>query len=166
MKSIIKSINRISCLALSCLLLLNMGCMTNDVYQKQVAIPNAKWSSQLVPEFVFDIQDTTARYKPQFLLRHDDNYPFSNIWLKVLVQLPGDSVYTDSFQTEITLADNEGNWLGEEQSVNWTHRIGISSRKFEQFKRTGQYKVKIRQLMRQDPLTGVLNMGWRLDKVK
>lgn len=148
---------------LICLLFLS-SCMTSNTYQKQVGIPNAQWAGDFIPEFVFEVHDTQAHYQPQFLLRHDDNYPFSNIWVKVFIQLPGDTVYTDSFQTELMLADNEGFWLGEEQSVYWTHRISLSSRKFEQFKRMGTYKVKLCQMMRQDPLEGVLNVGWRLDK--
>lgn len=140
------------------------SCLTSDSFQKQIAIDKAAWSRAQQPEFEFEINDTSANYEPQLLIRHDDNYPFSNIWVRIFIQLPTDSVITDSFQAEIPLADPEGNWLGAAQSVNWTHRVRVSSKKFDDFKKRGRYKVRVAQIMREDPLQGVLNVGWRLDK--
>lgn len=142
------------------------GCLTSDTYQKQISIKENVWKSDHIPEFVFNVTDTLSGYEPQLLLRHNDNYPFSNIWLKIYIQRPGDTVYTDSFQTEIALSDNEGYWLGAEQGLNWTHRIIISNRRFEQFRQPGTYKVKVRQIMRDDALRGMMNVGWRLEKRK
>lgn len=150
-------------LLIICLLILS-GCLTTDAYQKQVAIIGTEWSRTQTPEFEFEIVDTAADYEPQLLFRHNDNYPFSNVWVRVHIQHPGDSTYSDSFQVEIPLADPEGNWLGEQQSVNWTHRVTIYSKKFKQFAQPGIYKIRLAQIMRVDPLPGVLNVGWRVDK--
>lgn len=146
------------------LLLTLSSCLTSNSFQKQVPIEDAAWSRAQKPEFEFEIKDTTAIYEPQLLIRHDDNYPFSNIWVRIYIQLPNDTQISDSFQAEIPLADPEGNWLGAAQSVNWTHRVRVNSRKFDEFKKAGRYTVRVAQIMREDPLQGVLNVGWRLDK--
>lgn len=147
------------------MLLLGASCVNNNSYQKQVSFTTAEWSSEDMPVFEYEITDTTATYQSQLLLRHDDTYPFSNIWVKIYMQKPSDSTYTDSFHREVTLADNEGYWLGDDQGAMWVYRIPITSSKLQTYPSAGMYKVRIKQLMRKDPLPAVLNVGWRVDKI-
>lgn len=142
-----------------------IGCNRSSNYQKQHSIKEGKWSAKKGYEFVIDIEDTNATYQPFLLLRNDDAYPFSNIWVKILIQQPNDSAITDSMQLELKLADDQGNWLGLKQGSIWQHKMVINSKRIKKFPKKGKYTFVVKHMMRQDPLPSVLNIGFGLKKI-
>lgn len=140
------------------------GCYTTPTFQKERTIPNASWDKSYTPEFVFVLPDSNSIYQPYILLRHDDSYPFMNIWLEVAMQEPGDTTFATKTKVEMQLADKQGNWLGIAQGSIWEHKIAINPVRFFKFTKPGTYKIKFTQLMRTNPLPGVLNTGFRLEQ--
>jgi len=134
------------------------SCTTIDLYEKDVTIPGFKWKNSFKPEFTFQITDTTVPYQLFLVLRHNDRYNYNNIWINLYSQPPGDTMHKAFF--ELQLATNE-KWLGTGMDDIYEHRIRLTD---PQYLRKGQYHFKIEQIMREDPLENVMDVGLRVEK--
>lgn len=132
------------------------------VFEKNVTIPEQKWESNFNPAISFDIEDTAGLYNIYLVLRHSDAYNFNNIWIKGTVQQPGDTA-THSAQYDLPLATNN-KWLGSAMDDIYENRILLQAQ--TKFKKPGTYHFTISQVMREDPLLHVLNVGLRVEKAK
>jgi gliding motility-associated lipoprotein GldH len=151
------------CLAIACCLL-SSSCSTVDLYEKSVAIPGHAWKSSFKPTFTFTIKDTSAPYKLFFIIRHNDKYSFNNIYINLITKQPSsDSVQTIRFPLE--LANNETGWDATGMDDIYEHRIPLTppGENFY-FRKKGDYTFTIEQIMREDPLKNVLNVGLRIEK--
>jgi gliding motility-associated lipoprotein GldH len=148
------------------LLLAGISCnVSSPYYQKQVAIPNTAWAYDFQPVFKITVSDTASRYRMYFLLRHDENFPYSNIWFRMKVKAPGDSVFSDGDRIEADLADPQGKWLGKGMGGIWEQKIPLATKDIPLLNRKGDYEIKIEQIMRMDPLPSVLNVGLMVEKL-
>ncbi len=133
-------------------------------YQKQEGIPKAAWKSSFQPEFSINVTDTVSPYAFYFLMRHDEAYPNANIWIRLNVKGPGDSTFRHMSRAEIGLADAEGKWLGRGMGGIWEHKVALAPAMVPQFKKSGVYHIRIEQIMREDPLPSVLNVGLNIER--
>jgi len=149
----------------ACSLQLTACSFPSDVFEKDVAIPGQQWESSFRPRIDFTIkdQDTTALYNIYLVLRHSDAYNYNNIWVRGTVQQPGDTV-SKAQRYDLTLATNDKGWLGSGMDDIYEHRILIQPE--TKFKRPGTYSFMLEQIMREDPLKHVLNIGVRVEKAK
>lgn len=147
-------------LSIACCLL--ASCTTADLYEKTVSLPNHEWKSDYIPEFDFTITDSTALYQPFFVIRHTEKYNYNNIWINLHFQLPGDTLHREMH--EIVLATNEKGWLGKGMDDIYEHRHQLTQRPIAL--KAGNYKFKLENVMREDPLRHVLNIGIRVEKLK
>ena len=145
-------------LFVSCALCL-ASCTTIDLYEKDVAIPGHRWKSDFKPSFTFTIKDTTRPYQFFLVLRHTDKYNYTNIYINLYVQ-PPEKDSTQKIQQDLPLANNEG-WLGAGMDDIYEHRIQIGQ---PQTLKAGTYSFVVEQIMREDPLEHVLDVGLRIEK--
>ncbi len=136
-----------------------VSCKEIDVYEKTASFTKHSWSSVEKPTFEFNISDTISRYNVFIVLRHTDAYHYNNLWINVTTIPPGDTAQT--IKADLKLGDNR-QWLGNNIDDIIEHRILINSNPLR-FKK-GNYKFIIRQIMREDPLPDVLNVGIRVEK--
>jgi len=153
------------------LFLLAAGCLfcpscslPSDVFEKDIPLPGQEWQSSYHPTISFDIsrEDTANRYNIYLVLRHTDAYNYNNIWIRGSVQQPGDST-TRSQRYDLSLADNQKGWTGSGMDDIYEHRIEIQH--LTKFNHPGTYSFTLEQIMREDPLKHVLNIGVRIEKV-
>ena len=137
------------------------SCTTADIYEKDITIPHVKWMSSFQPSFDFTVKDSASRYQLYFVIRHTDKYNYTNIWVNLYSQPPGDTMHKAPF--ELALATNDKGWLGTGMDDIYEHRIKLTDGVF--FK-PGLYHFNIEQIMREDPLENVMNVGLRMEKVK
>ena len=149
------------------------SCNTIDLYEKVVPIPKHQWQKSFKPEFTFTIKDTTASYKLYFVIRHHNKYNYNNIWVKLQAKGPVDTLQT--FRLELPLANKEG-WMGSGMDDIFGHWIEVHKQmdafgSFKllpdgnfQFTRAGAYTFTLEQIMRDDALTEVMNVGVRIEK--
>ncbi len=140
-----------------------ISCGTIDVFEKNVSIPNHQWNSAFVPEIPFDISDTSALYNIYVVLRHTDAYQYNNIWLNAYVQMPEDTLKKQ--RLELRLATDDKGWIGSGMDDIFEHRILITHSP-QQFNKVGRYIFKLENIMREDPLLHVMNVGIRVEKNK
>ena len=140
-----------------------ISCGKIDLYEKQAQIPEQQWFYNYVPEFTFHIEDTSSLYNVYIVLRHTDLYNYNNIWLNIGSKTPGDSMHFQKIN--LILASDAKGWEGRGTSDIFEVRKNISPGPVS-FKRSGDYTFSIAQIMRENPLRYILNVGIRLEKVK
>lgn len=137
-----------------------VSCSTIDLYEKSVAIPGHSWKSDFKPSFTFTIKDTTSTYQLFLILRHNDKYNYNNIYINLYAKLPGsDSVRI--IRKDLTLATDDKGWLGEGMDDIYEHRIKLGE---PEPLKAGNYTFTVEQIMRENPLNNVLNVGLRIEK--
>jgi gliding motility-associated lipoprotein GldH len=139
------------------------ACETIDVFEKNVNIPNHEWSSTFKPEISFEVSDTTSLYDIYVVVRHTDAYRYKNMWLNVYTKIPGDTLLKQ--RLDLLLATDDKGWLGSGMDDIFEHRIRITSQP-QKLTRSGIYIFRLEQIMREDPLRYVMNVGIRVEKVK
>ena len=161
------------CLQLiACSLWLLSSCTKINLYEKVVPVPAHQWQSSFKPQFTFDISDTTAPYQIYILLRHNNQYKYNNIWINLWGKAQTDTA--QKLALELPLASKEG-WLGTGMDDMFEHRIrvGNEASKFPfvkpaeegfYFTKPGTYTFTVEQIMREDPLPYIWNVGLRLEK--
>ena len=141
------------------------SCRQLNLYERSEIIPQHRWSSSFIPSFDCIIRDTTAPYDIALVLRHRDLYRYNNIWLQFTIKAPDQKQY--QFDTELQLGTNEKGWLGRGMDDIYEHRISLQHilvKKGVSFKQAGRYQFQIKQIMREDPLEYVMNVGIRIEK--
>ena len=138
------------------------SCITVDVFEKNVPIPGHAWSSQFKPEISFDVKDTLSKYNIYVVVRHTDAYQYNNIWVNIYTQLPGDTMKRQ--RLDLRLATDDKGWLGSGMDDIYEHRILIAPQ--QSLKRAGEYRFKLENIMREEPLLYVLDVGIRVEKAR
>ncbi len=139
------------------------ACTKIDVFEKNTSFRNQEWRSDVKPTVRFSISDTTSLYNLYVVLRHSDAYNYNNIWLNIFTQSPGDTLRKQS--VNLLLANNQKGWLGFGIDDIYEHRVRITSNPI-QFKKPGDYQFAFEQIMRDNPLEHVLNVGLRIERAQ
>ena len=143
------------------------SCNFDNSYQDQKSIPEGKWNYNFQPEFEFEIKDPSVRHKVSLVIRHDEGYEFANIWVRLSLKYPYEKNYKPGTRIEAFLADNEGNWQGKKSGSViedvFILREGVD---FPKLEKAGTYSIKLEQVMRQNPLISILNVGIRVEEMK
>lgn len=156
-----KKINSVFLLGLICSLLL-LSCRQIDVFEKDATVPQYKWDSKYKVTGTFNVSDTINHYNIYIVLRHKDSYLYNNIWLNVGLQGPGDTMYYQKVNL-VLAADDTNGWEGTGMNDIWEVRKVITGMP-RRFIKNGQYNFSISQVMRDNPLMGIMNVGLRVTK--
>jgi gliding motility-associated lipoprotein GldH len=141
-----------------------MACTPPDgIYEKDIPLPGHQWAGGFKPTFTFNIsdKDTASRYNIYIVLRHTDAYNYNNIWIRGTVKQPGDSA-TRSDRYDLLLATNDKGWLGTGMEDIYEQRVSIQQS--TKFRQPGAYSLTLEQVMREDPLKHVMNVGVRIER--
>lgn len=139
------------------------ACTQLDVFEKNAVIPKNEWQYSFKPDFDFIIKDTTASYNLYIVLRHTDAYHYNNIWLNVGTQSPADTMRYQKF--DLQLGTDATGWEGTGMDNIWELRKLITNGPVK-FNKAGTYKFSVAQIMRENPLANIMNVGIRVEKVK
>jgi gliding motility-associated lipoprotein GldH len=139
------------------------ACTTLDVYEKNVVIPKHEWANGFRPSFDFEITDTTSNYNIYVVIRHTDAYRYNNIWLNVGSKFPGDTMRHQ--RLDLLLGTDEKGWEGKGMDDIWELRKPIT-RGPQKLPKKGLYHFTVSQIMRENPLPNVMNIGIRVEKLQ
>ncbi len=145
-------------------ILLLSSCKSIDLFEKATPIPGHSWENSFRPSFSFTIKDTASPYQLFLILRHSDKYSFNNIYINLHAKQPGiDTAQVVKY--DLVLGTNEDGWLGSGMDDIYEHRIPLTPAGQEYyFKKPGDYVFSIEQIMRENPLKNVLDVGLRIEK--
>jgi gliding motility-associated lipoprotein GldH len=138
-----------------------ISCLDIPEYSESRAIHSEVWSSTDTTNFNFEIANDSLRYNCFVDVRHTGDYPFSNLYLFLDLTYPNGKHRMDTLHC--TLADERGRWYGSGLGDIVDHRIEYKSD--IQFPVSGEYSLSITHGMRLDPLDGVTDMGFRIERV-
>ena len=141
--------------------LINSSCKQIDIFEKNTVIPNYEWKSNFIVSGSFKITDTISAYSIYLVLRHTDAYKYNNIWLNIGLQPPGDSLIKQ--KVDLKLGDDANGWEGNGMNDIWELRKLLNGEP-RRFKKAGEYKFTIAQVMRDEPLLHVISAGLRIEK--
>ncbi len=140
------------------------ACQTIDLYEKTATIPGHSWKSSYKPSFTFTIKDTLSEYQLFITLRHRDKYNYNNIYINLSTRQPGEDS-ARSARYDLKLGDDETGWSGSGMDDIYEHRIPLTPVGMPfRFRKAGEYTFTIEQVMREDPLENVMNVGLRIEK--
>lgn len=132
------------------------------MFEKTAPILYQSWFYNDKPSFTFTITDTSALYNIYIVVRHTDAYNYNNLWLKIDSKAPGDTLHSQNINLE--LGNDTKGWAGTGMDDIFEVRKIISPGPVP-FKKPGAYTFTISQIMRENPLRHILNIGVRVEKV-
>lgn len=135
------------------------SCDSEAVYDRYLTIPHEGWHKDSVAVFSVPAPDTVSAYNLYINLRNTGDYPFQNLFLFVTILAPNGASVRDTL--ELYLADDHGQWLGRGRGN--VHDSRFPYRQSVKFSSPGSYRIELQQAMRTDNLTGVANVGVRVE---
>lgn len=138
------------------------GCNTNTVYSEYEDLEDGKWYINHAPAFTFRIEDTSQPYNIYYNLRNAISYPYYNLYLtRYLNDSTGRTI--ESRLDELLLMDAKtGEPNGDGLGDIFDHKVLIKQN--YRFPKAGQYTIRIKQYMRQNPLPDILSVGISVEK--
>ncbi len=132
------------------------ACNSNNILTSQYqSLPISGWQADSVLNFPFVVNDSLAHYDVLLSVRHTDDYPYQNIWLFTNVYLDSVCVMTDTL--EYYLANQRGQWLGN--GFGRLREMPMLYLSNTQFAACGNYRIEVRQGMREEVLRGINDFG-------
>lgn len=140
------------------LMLLSFGFYGCDFsrYKQIEKLEKQTWQQDNLISFDYKFEGENPQKHDLYLhLRHDFDYPYRNIWVKIFKENPDGSL--EEKEAQFKLATKEGYWLGKVLSNIVDHRFWV----FEDLllEDNGTYTFKISHHMRTEQLDGVHAVG-------
>jgi gliding motility-associated lipoprotein GldH len=136
------------------------ACDRDKIYESNVTIPQHGWHRSEQVRFEVDITDTVTLCNVYVNVRNNNDYKYMELWLFIDVHSPLGTVERDT--TKIMLADYRGKWLGHGLGSKFDTRLEF--RKNVRFPVPGTYTFRYEQATRDEPLTGIEDVGLRIEK--
>jgi gliding motility-associated lipoprotein GldH len=155
MKVILKSI------VVFVLLLSVVSCQNADEKVLVNAVDN-QWKKNNAQTFSFDINDAQNLKNMMFVVRNNNNYPYSNLRLIASVEHNKKKISTDTLN--YVLAKPNGEWIGT--GFGDTKEIVFQYKLNYKFPKNGKYSVKVVQAMRRNVLPGIEDIGIKIQNLK
>jgi gliding motility-associated lipoprotein GldH len=136
------------------------SCDPDRIYEDNIQIDKGLWNIHKPVGFDVEINALNERYNVYLNVRNAPDYPYSNLFLFLTTAYPDGKKSKDTL--ELTLADFDGRWLGSGMgSVKFSRFMLKKGLKFTQ---KGQYRFELEQAMRVNDLTGIRDIGLRIEK--
>ncbi len=156
---------------LSALVLVSLlfSCDSKVSYSEYVPLSDG-WASHKPITFQIEVKDTVSKKNLFIMLRNDEHYEFSNLFLIAKMELPdSDKMIVDTLEYE--MATPEGKWLGDGFSAVKESKLWY--KEYYRFPAKGKYIIKIEQAMRKigqnegvPILKGITEVGFREEEVR
>ena len=147
-------------LALTFGLIFWSSCGDLPISNNSIEIDPDGWYASDHASFEWDIVDRELKYDAFVDIRHNSDYPYSNLYLFLDFTFPNGNQRRDTLA--FTLADERGRWYGSGIGDIIDYRVSFQEN-FE-FPINGKYRLKVAHGMRQDPLSGITDIGFWLER--
>lgn len=144
------------------MLIFLVGCSTSNDNVIMNPIDN-KWSKKAEQKFKLEITDPQSPKNIIFVVRNNNQYPYSNI--RFIVNFKNSDSKTSEVDTlNYILAKPNGEWLGT--GFGETKETLFQYRTNYKFSKKGTYEVGVMQAMRNDNLPGIEDLGIKVETAK
>ena len=133
---------------------------SGEVFMKNL---DGKWNKKNEQRFDFKIKDAQNAKNIIFVVRNNNDYPYSNI--RFIVNFSDQKTKKKSIDTlNYILAKPNGAWLGK--GFGDTKEILFQYKLNYKFPANGDYSIGIIQAMRNDNLPGIEDIGVKIETAK
>lgn len=148
-----------TCFGLICLMFCAMSCSDQITWQERlVSIKHQAWTHAYQPWVHLTIEDSTMPYQIFAVIRHTQQFKYDNLLLRYGYIAPGDSAIFH--EVNLPLASG-GKWLGDTLGTVIETRIRLSAT--PRLLPKGDNVFVLGHLMPDEPLTGILQVGIRIE---
>lgn len=138
------------------------GCKSDESDIQMKPINNA-WKAKAEQKFLFNINDAQNLKNIIFVVRNNNDYPYSNIRFIVnFTHLKSKKKQTDTLN--YILARPNGEWMGT--GFGNTKEILFQYKTDYKFPENGNYEIGMIQAMRKDTLIGIEDIGIKIHNTK
>ncbi len=141
--------------------LLLVACDKNRIFDDYKTIEDNSWNVSHPVSFEVAIQDSSVFYNIFLKVRNNQDYENKNLWLFIKCTDPYGLVEINT-RMDCLLADDEGRWLGKGLGDIFDSSYVLNEN--FRFKHAGIYKFEIMHGMRENIITGVRDIGLRVEK--
>lgn len=142
-------------------ILICLSCSQREAYYHYHEIKGARWSKY--DTLIFNIDSTaivtnTAMNIDLEIVNNSD-YPYQNIWFHIEDDF-SNSNQLEKYNVQYELANNEGKWSGS--GFGSLFQLTLKCKKNVFFTEKRNYRLKMVQKMRDEPLIGIEKIGLRV----
>ncbi len=145
------------------LLFFLFSCNENRLLNQYEDIPQFNWEKSNVPTYSVNIADTEAKYKIIIGLRHTSGISFAEVLVHLKMTSPSGEVVETPYVLELRDKENgslNGSAMGDIADLEVAVEDSFT------FKEAGTYQFSISQEMEQEAVSGVMEVGLVIDKLK
>ncbi|WP_010526177.1 gliding motility lipoprotein GldH [Thermophagus xiamenensis] len=136
------------------------ACEEITIYEKGQELAGQVWDKDSTLFFYPEIRDTSQVVNIGFSFVHNNDYPYSNLWLFINVLSPDGHMQTDTM--EFFVAEPTGEWIGKgsdnKKTVYWLYKNDVK------LNAPGKFTFSVTQGMRRDALPGVRSFYLWIEK--
>ncbi|TMU54993.1 gliding motility lipoprotein GldH [Flagellimonas algicola] len=154
------------CYALVLFLVL-VSCNSNLVFSDFEPMSNGKWQMDQLVNFEFSELDSVQGHNMFIIIRNDNTYPFSNLFLITELEFPNGQTQKDTL--EYKMAEPSGEWLGKGLGSIKENKLWFKENIV--FPDSGVYKLSVAHAMRKNGevdglfiLEGITDVGLEIEK--
>ncbi len=136
------------------------SCGSSDIYNQYDTFADNNWHFDSISRFAVEVKDTSLHYNVFVNLRHTEEYTYQNFWLFVESIGADSMLHRDTIGVEV--ADMYGKWRGAGSASMFQLAVPLSLN--QQFAKPGIYQYALRHGMRDTVLSGIKNIGIRIEK--
>ena len=138
------------------------ACDSSVFYDRQQAVDEHGWRPDEEVTFDVEVKDTLTVYNFLMEVRNSVSYPYANTFFFVNTTFPDGSFARDTL--EFPLADAAGRWLGKRTGRYVDTRYYF--RRNARFPMTGTFRFSVSNGMRDSAITGLKDIGLRIEYSK
>ena len=141
------------------IIFLFQGCNSNVLVDTFEPIPNQNWNYTKPIQTKINISNHQKAFQIYVHFRHTLDYKYANIWLRFQIIGPDKKAHIE--RKEFQLALPNGEWLGKGSGSLYSYELLYKDQyKFDQ---NGEYTIILEQNMRDNPLSGVNDVGLKIE---
>jgi gliding motility-associated lipoprotein GldH len=132
-----------------------VACKTDKLYEDYKSIQSSGWDQDSSAVFSFNIDKTFLNYNLFINIRNRGDYANSNLWLFVDITAPDYTCIHDTIEYQLALPN--GKWIGKGTGGMYSNQFPFRENVY--FPIAGTYTISIKHAMRNNPLTGISDIG-------
>ncbi len=136
------------------------ACEQSRVFDNNVALNKEGWLYGEQKSFEVNINDTSISYNLFINVRHTDEYPYDNLWLKMTTIFPDSTSQQNNINVQ--LSEPDGQWTGICVDGICFNSVLVQNNFF--LVRKGKYTFILEQDMRMNPLPYIFDIGVKVEK--
>jgi gliding motility-associated lipoprotein GldH len=114
-------------------------------------------------EFNFEIDSIELPYQIKLNVRNTMDYPYRNLYIKYQLE-DSTSLMEDKLLNLKLFEAKTGKPYGDHQSDIYSHQLILQDSVY--FHKKGNYKIELKQYMREKELVGIVSAGIRIEQIK